>query len=125
MVTDGVAEILVGALADVHFGLTLVVGAGGVMTELLQDTVSLLPPFDRDSVHRALQRLRVFRLLSGFRGRPAGDIPALLDAILAVARYAEGQLGSLSELDVNPIIVRPLGAGVVAVDALIRLGKGS
>ncbi len=50
-------------------------------------------------------------------------MPALLDAILAVARYAEDQLAVLAELDVNPIIVRPVGAGVAAVDALIRLGK--
>ncbi len=125
MVADGVAEILVGVIVDADFGLTLVLGAGGVLTELLQDSQSLLPPFTRESVLAALQRLRVNRLLSGFRGKPAGDVPALVEAILAVGRYAEDHLGSLAELDVNPIIVRPLGAGVVAVDALIRLGKES
>jgi acyl-CoA synthetase (NDP forming) len=125
MIVDGVAEILVGALVDVHFGLTLVLGAGGVLTELLQDSVSLLPPYTHDTVHKALQRLRVYRLLGGYRGKPAGDVPALLDAILAVGRYAEDQLAVLAELDVNPIIVRPLGAGVAAVDALIRLAKGN
>ncbi len=123
MVVDGVAELLVGAIVDAHFGLTLVLGAGGVLTELLQDTVSLLPPFTRKAVHSALQRLRVYRLLGGYRGKPAGDVPALLDAIMAVARYAEDHLAVLAELDVNPIIVRPVGAGVAAVDALIRLGK--
>ena len=103
----------------------LVLGAGGVLTELLSDSVSLLPPYTRESIHKALQRLRVYRLLGGYRGKPAGDVPALLDAILAVSRYAEDHLAVLSELDVNPIIVRPAGAGVAAVDALIRLGKGS
>ncbi|HEV7431700.1 MAG TPA: acetate--CoA ligase family protein, partial [Steroidobacteraceae bacterium] len=125
MITDGVAEILVGAIVDAHFGLTLVLGAGGVLTELLDDSVSLLPPYTRDTVHEALRRLRVYRLLEGYRGRPAGDVPALLDAILAVSRYAEDQLAVLAELDVNPIIVRPVGAGVAAVDALICLGKES
>jgi acetyl-CoA synthetase len=125
MIVDGVAEILVGAVVDVHFGLTLVLGAGGVLTELLSDTVTLLPPYSREAVHKALQRLRVYRLLGGYRGKPAGDVPALLDAILAVSRYAEDQLAVLGELDVNPVIVRPVGAGVAAVDALIRLGKGS
>ncbi len=125
MIVDGVAEILVGVIVDAHFGLTLVLGAGGVLTELLTDSVSLLPPYTHQTVLKALQRLRVYRLLGGYRGKPAGDVPALLDAILAVARYAQDQLAVLVELDVNPIIVRPVGAGVVAVDALIRLGKGS
>jgi acetyl-CoA synthetase len=125
MIVDGVAEILVGVIVDVHFGLTLVLGAGGVLTEWLNDSVSLLPPYTRETVHKALRRLHVYRLLEGYRGKPAGDVPALLDAILAVSRYAEDQLAVLSELDVNPIIVRPVGAGVAAVDVLIRLGKGS
>jgi acetate---CoA ligase (ADP-forming) len=123
MIVDGVAEILVGALIDPQFGLTLLLGAGGVLTELLRDSTSLLPPFTRPAITTALARLTVSRLLGEFRGKPAGDVPALVDAILAVTRYAEANLDVLSELDVNPIIVRPLGAGVVAVDALIRLAK--
>ena len=121
MITDGVAEILVGAVIDAQFGLTLVVGAGGVLTELLQDSVSLLPPFSRESIEAALQGLTVMKMLQGFRGKPRADVPALIDAILAVSRYAEANLGSLVELDVNPVIVRPMGAGAVAADALIRL----
>jgi len=123
MIIDGIAEVLVGALIDPQFGLTLVLGAGGVLTELLQDTVTLLPPFTPAAVRAALPRLRINRLLGGFRGKPAGDVPALVDAILAVSRYAESQLATLAELEVNPLIVRPAGAGVVAVDALIRIGK--
>jgi acyl-CoA synthetase (NDP forming) len=121
MVTDGVAEILVGAVVDAQFGLTLVVGAGGVLTELLQDSVSLLPPFTAESISAALQRLTVNKMLQGFRGKPRADVPALVEAIVAVSRYAEANLASLAELDVNPVIVRPEGAGAVAVDALIRL----
>ncbi len=122
MIVDGVAEILVGAIVDAQFGLTLVLGAGGVLTELLHESVSLLPPFTIAAVRVALTRLRVWRMLEGFRGKPAGDIAALVDAILAVSRYAEANLGRLAELDVNPVIVRPAGRGVVAVDALIRIG---
>ena len=123
MIVDGVAEILVGVLIDPQFGLTLVLGAGGTLTEILRDSTSVLPPFTHANVSEALLRLRVGRLLAGFRGKPAGDVPALIDAILAVTRYAESQLGRLAELDVNPIVVRPAGLGVVAVDALIRLRK--
>jgi len=81
----------------------------------------LLPPFTEASIARALNRLRIARLLAGFRGKAAGDVPALIQAILAVTRYAQANVETLSELDVNPMIVRPLGLGVVAVDALIRI----
>lgn len=123
MVVDGVAEVLAGVIVDPQFGLVLVLGAGGVMTEVLRDSVSLLPPFTAENVRTALARLRMRPLLTGFRGKPRGDEPALVEAVLAIARYAEGQLGRLAELDVNPLIVRPEGKGVVAVDALIRIGK--
>jgi len=121
MITDGVAEILVGVIVDPQFGLILVVGAGGVLTELLADSVSLLPPWTRESIDAALPKLKVARLLAGFRGKPAGDLAALTEAVLGVARYATAHRDRLSELDVNPIIVRPAGKGAVAVDALIRL----
>jgi acetyl-CoA synthetase len=123
MVTDGVAEILIGVTVDPQFGQLLVLGAGGVLTELWRDSVTLLPPFDAAAVEAALGQLRVARLLAGFRGRPAGDVPALVQIALACARYAQGNLDTLAELDINPVIVRPLGSGAVAVDALIRLAE--
>jgi hypothetical protein len=94
------------------------------MTEYLKDSTSLLPPFTADGVRAALGRLRIAKLLAGFRGKPAGDVEALVAAVLAVARYAEAHVESLAGLDVNPIIVRPSGLGVVAVDVLIRLNEG-
>jgi acetyl-CoA synthetase len=121
MVTDGVAEILVGISVDPQFGQLLVLGAGGVLTELLRDCVNLLPPFSSAAIETALGKLRIARLLQGFRGRPAGDVPALVAAILACTRYAAANLERLAELDLNPVIVRPQGLGAVAVDALIRL----
>ena len=121
MVKDGVVEVLVGMLVDAQFGLTLVLGSGGVLTELVRDSITLLPPFTRATISLVLQQLAAGRLLTGYRGKPAGDIEALIDAIVAITNYAAANLAVLSELDVNPIIVRPAGAGVVAVDALIRL----
>jgi acetate---CoA ligase (ADP-forming) len=121
MIGDGVAEILVGMTVDAQFGQVLVIGAGGVLTELLRDSVTLLPPFTPTSIEAALNRLKVSKLLAGFRGKPAGDVPALIETVLACTRYAEANLNSLVELDINPVIVRPTGLGAVAVDALIRL----
>ncbi len=121
MITDGVAEILVGIKADAQFGQLLVLGAGGVLAELIKDRMILLPPFNAADIERACARLAVGRLLAGYRGGPPGDLPALAQAAMACARYAQQNLDRLIELDLNPVIVRPAGRGAVAVDALIRL----
>jgi acyl-CoA synthetase (NDP forming) len=121
MVVDGVAEVLVGLRVDPQFGLLLVLGAGGVLTELLRDSVTLLPPFTAADIGAALSRLRMAPLLAGFRGRPAADVPALIETALGCTRYALANLEHFVELDLNPLIVRPRGRGAVAVDALIRL----
>ncbi|MEP6546877.1 MAG: acetate--CoA ligase family protein [Gammaproteobacteria bacterium] len=123
MLTDGVAEILIGIIVDPQFGQVLVLGAGGVFTELLSDSVSLLPPWTRTSIEAALQRLTVRQLLDGYRGKPVADVDALVRTVLAVAHYATSHLATLVELDVNPVIVRPAGLGTVAVDTMIRLRK--
>lgn len=121
MTTDGVAEILIGLIVDPQFGQVLVVGAGGVFTELLSDSVTLLPPWTREAVESALSRLDVAKLLRGYRGKPPADTGALVETILNVTRYASANLAALVEIDVNPVIVRPTGKGAVAVDAMIRL----
>jgi acetyl-CoA synthetase len=121
MIGDGVAEVLVGLILDPQFGQVLVIGAGGVLTELLADSVTLLPPFSNDAVRSALATLKVGKLLDGFRGKPRGDVDALVEVVSGIARYASAELSTLQEIDVNPVIVRPVGRGAVAVDALIRL----
>jgi acetyl-CoA synthetase len=121
MISDGVAEILIGMTVDPQFGQVLVLGAGGVLTELLRDTVSLLPPFTATAIESALKRLKVGKLLTGYRGRPPADIAALVETALACTRYAEANVDKLQEIDINPVIVRPAGRGAVAVDALIRI----
>ncbi|HVS76607.1 MAG TPA: acetate--CoA ligase family protein [Steroidobacteraceae bacterium] len=125
MVDDGVAEVLIGVTADPQFGQLLLLGAGGVLAELLADTAVLLPPFTSDAIQSAIARLAVAKLLRGYRGRAPGDIPALVQTALACARYAQQNLERLLELDLNPVIVRPAGLGAVAVDALVRLTEES
>jgi acetyl-CoA synthetase len=124
MVADGVAEILIGMTVDPQFGQVLVLGAGGVLTELLRDTVSLLPPFTAPAIESALKRLKVGKLLAGYRGKPTADVAALVETALACTRYAAANVDKLLELDINPVIVRPAGRGAVAVDALIRVANG-
>jgi acyl-CoA synthetase (NDP forming) len=110
---------------DAHFGQVLVLGAGGTLTELLADTVTLLPPFTLEGIVAAVGTLRGGRLLAGFRGSPPGDLEGLAQTALACARYAQANLETLAELDINPVIVRPQGRGAVAVDALIRVEESS
>jgi succinyl-CoA synthetase beta subunit len=124
MVTDAVAELIVGVVRDERLGLALVVGGGGILVELAKDTQRLLLPASREAIAAALSRLAAAKLLSGFRGRPAGDLTATIDAIAAVAAFAESNRDRLMELDVNPLLVRPQGRGAVAADALVRMATG-
>ena len=121
MATQVVAEIIVGVQRDAQFGFSLTLGAGGVLVELLQDVQTLLFPVARADVQSALQALKAWPLLAGFRGKAAGDVEALVDAVLAIAAYAQANTHTLLELDVNPVLVMPKGQGVLAVDALIHL----
>lgn len=123
MVTDAVAEIIVGIDRDPAIGPYLLLGSGGVLAELVGDSVILMLPASEDDIHAAIASLKVAKLLEGHRGRPAGDVAALVECVLAVQRYALANLGRLLELDVNPVMVRPIGYGAVAVDALIRLAR--
>lgn len=119
MVTDVVAELLVGVARDPALGLHLVLGAGGVLVEIMQDSRVLLLPVDPAETRAALDALRIAPLLRGHRGRPAGDMAAVIAAIEAVGRFALDHADRLAELDINPLLVRKRGS--VAADALIRL----
>jgi acyl-CoA synthetase (NDP forming) len=120
MVSDVVAELIVGVRRDPQFGLALVVGAGGILVELVEDAAMLLLPTSAEEVEAALRRLKIAKLLAGYRGRPAADMAALVGSIMAIAAFAEANRDRLLELDVNPLMVRADGA--VAVDALVVLG---
>lgn len=119
MVTDGVAELIVGARRDPLFGMTLTLGAGGILTELLRDARTLILPVREADVIAALRSLRAWPLLDGFRGKPKGDGDAVVATVMALARALEADVDAVAELDINPLIVRPMGQGVVAVDALL------
>ncbi|MDX8533091.1 acetate--CoA ligase family protein [Mesorhizobium sp. VK25A] len=111
------AELIVGVKRDPLFGMVLVIGAGGILVELLKDATPLLLPVSRADVEAALRGLKCFALLNGFRGRPAANLEPVIDAIMSIAAYAGDNLDTLSELDVNPLMVSENGA--IAVDALI------
>jgi acyl-CoA synthetase (NDP forming) len=122
MVSDVVAELIIGVKRDPQFGLALVIGAGGILVEMVQDSAMLLLPTDRAAIERAIDSLKISKLLKGYRGRPAGDLRGVANAVAAVAAFAEAHRATLLELDVNPLMV--LKNGAVAVDALVVLAEG-
>jgi acyl-CoA synthetase (NDP forming) len=115
-VNDGV-ETVVGVAQDPLFGPVVMVGLGGVFTEVLEDVSFRVPPFGRDEAERMVRELRGFALLRGARGAKPSDLGALVDAIMKVQRLAMELAHDVRELDINPLIVRPRGA--VALDALV------
>ena len=117
MVTGAVAEILLGLRRDPVYGVTLTLGMGGVTAEVLADTMTLVLPATETQVLAALQTLRLWPLLDGYRGRAKADMAAVARIAVALGQKMLAD-GSLEEIEINPILVRAQGA--VAVDALIR-----
>ncbi len=121
MICDGVAEVLVGVTRDPAHGFVLTLAAGGVLTELMRDSVSMLLPVTEQGVKQALKRLNCWALLAGYRGKPAADVDAIVAAVLAVQSYVTLKAEAVEEVEINPLICTPSGA--VAVDALIRTAE--
>ena len=116
MVTEGLAELILGLRRDPVFGATLTLGLGGVTAELLADTVTLVAPVTREEIAQALRGLRLWPMLDGWRGRPVPAIGAAIEAAMALQAMMAGDPG-LCEIEVNPLIVTRDRA--VAVDAVI------
>ena len=114
---DGV-ELALGLVRDPHLGMLVVVGAGGLLVEVLGDRVVRLPPLDAERSTRALGRLRISTVLDGVRGRPPVDRGAVVEAVVALSTLALELGGSLDALDINPLRCRP--DGCAAVDVLIE-----
>src|SRR5271167_3442323 len=116
MVPAGI-EVFMGARVDPLLGALVAVGFGGVLVELLRDSVVDLAPVDVDEAVRMLAKLKGAALLKGFRGAAAVDLARLADIIVRVSEFAGDQRGSVAEADINPIIC---AAGrMIVVDALI------
>src|SRR5437870_519117 len=118
MVT-GMDEALIGYRVDRDVRQIVMVAAGGVLTEIYRDRSLRLAPVDLDTARDMIAEVRGLQALAGFRGKPAGDLDALARAVAALSRLADDE--AVAEAEVNPLIVRPAGQGVVAVDAVVRL----
>jgi acetate---CoA ligase (ADP-forming) len=116
---SGVGEVLIGYRVDRDVGPLIMAAAGGVLAEIGRDRSLRLAPVDPDGAREMIGELRALIALSGYRGRPKGDLDALAATIVALSQLADDP--SVLEAEINPLIVRQAREGVVAVDALVRL----
>jgi acetyl-CoA synthetase len=120
MIQDQVAEMIIGIKVDDLFGSVIIIGSGGIYTELMKDSIALLLPLRKSSVLKAINSLKISKLLKGYRGKPKADIEELVQTIMKLGTFAKKNTNRLTEMDINPLIVRAKGKGVVAADALIH-----
>lgn len=113
-------EVIVGMNRDPQFGPVILFGLGGIMVEIFQDVSLRLPPLTKEEALSMIQEIKGYRLLSGYRGRPAVDEQALADCLLAMGRISEDH-PELIEIDLNPVFAYP--DGVLVADARIIVGS--
>jgi succinyl-CoA synthetase beta subunit len=114
-------EMLAGITVDEQFGPLLALGSGGILVELLDDVVLRLPPLNKAQARRMIAATRSWPLLQGFRGRPPGDVPALVQLLANLSRLAQAESQRLASLDLNPVMVLPQSQGVRVVDLRIAV----
>jgi len=117
-------EVLIGAQRDPSFGPVVVFGMGGIYVEVLQDVTFRLAPLRPLSAIHMVAGVRGAAILKGVRGEAPADLTALYEVLERVSQLVV-EVPELSELDLNPMIVRPAGQGVVAVDARVVLDLSS
>jgi acetyl-CoA synthetase len=120
MIERPVAELIIGAVRDPVLGLTLTIGAGGILVELLEDSVILALPVTEPEILEAISHLKVRKLIEGYRGGAKGSLDIVVKAVASAAEYVVKNAARLEELDINPLMVLPENHGVIAADALIR-----
>jgi acyl-CoA synthetase (NDP forming) len=121
MVTNAIGELLIGYRVDPQVGPLVLVATGGTATEVLRDRAIRMAPVDLDTAHEMVAALRSLPLLSGYRGRPAGDLEAVARALVALSNLA--LRSDVDELEINPLVVTAEGA--LAVDVVARVRASS
>jgi acyl-CoA synthetase (NDP forming) len=118
---SGLVEAIVGYRRDAVVGPLVIVGMGGVLTEVYRDIVVRMAPVSVEEAGEMIERVKGFAAIRGFRNLPRGDVEALAQAVSAMSRLA--LVPEVREAEVNPLIVK--AHGVVAVDALVELREAS
>ena len=115
-------EIIIGTMCDATFGPMIMVGLGGITTELFRDVIYRPAPVSAAEATAMLAELKAAPLLNGFRGAVRADIPALSRLVSQISVLAARYSAQISEIEINPVLAHPEGQGVTIVDALV-VGK--
>ncbi|AMN39296.1 acetate--CoA ligase family protein [Rhodoplanes sp. Z2-YC6860] len=118
---SGLGEVLIGYRIDRDVGPTVMLAAGGVLAEILRDRSIRLAPVDLAEAKAMIGEVMALKALAGYRGKEPGDLDGLAHALVSLSRLAVHDGPVVAEAEINPLIVRPKGQGVVAVDALVKL----
>ena len=117
----GGLELVLGLHRDPEMGVVVMAGFGGVLLELVKDVTFCAPPVSADKARDMLARLRGAKLLQGYRGSPAYDVDAVVDALVALGGLAADLDGVVQSVDINPFLALPRGG--MALDGLIVLQR--
>jgi hypothetical protein len=120
----GLAEVILGFRRDPLVGPTITVGLGGVLAEIYKDAATRLAPVDEPEARQMIEEVKGMATIRGYRNLPRGDVGALAKAIAAFSTLAHNAFAAVSEAEINPLLVKRDGEGVVAVDGLVLL-KGA
>lgn len=115
----GLAEAILGFRRDPQVGPVVVLGAGGVLAEIYKDVAIRIAPVDLATARAMIAEVRGLAVIRGYRGLPRGDCEALAAAVVAMSQLAALDGRAVNEAEINPLIVKSEGAGVIAVDGLI------
>ena len=118
MVDDIVLELLVGIVHDPAHGMLLTLAAGGVLTELLSDTSSIMLPSSEDEILECFNKLKISKIITGYRGAIGADVNQLIEAIMKIQNLVLDNKDKIFEIEINPLIVT--SSEVIVADALIR-----
>jgi len=113
-------EVILGAVRDPQFGPICMFGLGGTLVEAIKDVTFRLAPMWEISAEIMIKTIKTYNILKGVRGMPASDIDAIKDCLLRLSQLLD-ENPEIAELDINPLIVYPDGAGCVVADSRILL----
>ena len=118
----GLAEVILGFRRDPLVGPTVTVGLGGVLAEIYKDASTRIAPVDEAEAVQMIDEVKGLATIRGYRNLPRGDVAALANTIAAFSTLAHTAFAGVVEAEINPLLVKRDGEGVVAVDGLVVLG---
>jgi hypothetical protein len=121
MIGGETREVIVGARQDLRFGPVVTFGLGGILVEVIRDFTVWPAPLTLEQAREMIGRIRGYRLLTAFRGRPAADLEAVAQVLCQIGQLAYDWQEQLAELEINPLFVLPEGSGAIVGDALAAL----